>query len=101
MPQEQKAQIALAARQDSSFNKTFTDAQKKLQELQEKTAEAGKGFGEFKDKILEIAGVTYVFDKIKESVDELVESWGELTSMGEKVVQMEANLTGALQAQNH
>jgi hypothetical protein len=100
MPQEQKAQIALAARQDSSFNKTFTDAQKKLQELQEKTAEAGKGFGEFKDKILEIAGVTYVFDKIKESVDELVESWGELTSMGEKVVQMEANLTGALQAQN-
>jgi hypothetical protein len=94
---EQTARIALAARKDPSVDSTFNEAKEKLEELARTASETGEQFSEFGQKILELAGVTYVFDQLKEAVDNLIESWGELTNVGIEVLQQQATLVTSLQ----
>jgi hypothetical protein len=98
---EQKAQVALHARKDSSFDSTFEDAQRKLEETHEKAEELGGGFSELGSKILELSGAMFVFDKLKEGIDSLVESWGELKDVGLEAHSVQERLRQAIAGQPH
>ena len=104
MPEDQK-EISSGIKFSGKLDPSLADAVKKAGEhfdkLGEKIKELPKGISEFTEKILQLSGAEFLFEKLEDAVKDLASEWDHLIEVGEEHLAMQSRLQVALENQPH
>jgi hypothetical protein len=103
MPDKEEIEsgIRFSGRLDPSLTEAVKRAGEHIEELHAKILELPRGFSELGEKILELSGATFLFEKLEDAIRDLGSEWGHLIDIGEAHVAMQSRLQVSLESQPH